>query len=194
MNLPNDYDSAKSYSGQTATPLPVGPHCCRIVGSRLITTVSGAQMLEIAFDIAEGSKFDGKYKARFEGLRKQNPSAKWPNSGIFRTSILTKDGKTNTFFKGLITAVEESNAGYSFKASQCNEETLKNKMVAFNFGEEEFVGDDGAVRAAVKPFYAISVKTAREGIDPPRRRTVQRNTPAAPANGFTEVHDEELPF
>ena len=192
MKLPQDFDATKPYTGMSNyTPIPVGPHCCRIVAARLITTQNGNEMLEVAFDIAEGGPDDGRMKERFENARKNNPNAKWPGAGIFRTGIITRDGKTNTFFKGLITAVEESNDGYSFKAVNCNENTLANKMLAFNFGEEEYRANDGTIRTAVKPFYAISVASARAGMDAPGKRLYNKG---AAAQGFTEVPDEPLPF
>lgn len=194
MNLPKDFDTAKAYTGMGGNALPIGPHCCRIVGARTITASTGTEMLEVAFDIAEGSPEDGRFKDRFDELRKANPQAKWPNGGTFRVGVITRDGKTNTFFKGLITAVEESNTGYSFKAVNCNETTLRDKMVAFNFGEEEYKGSDGQIRTSVKPFYAISVATARAGMEPPKKHAYRpKPGESMAAQGFTEVPAEEVP-
>lgn len=194
MNLPKDFDTAKGYNGQGFTPLPIGPHICRIVGARCMTASTGSEMLEVAFDIAEGGPDDGRFKERFDELRKANPQTKWPNAGMFRVGIITRDGTTNTFFKGLITAIEESNAGYSFKAVNCNEATLKDKMVAFNFGEEEYKGSDGQIHSTVKAFYAISVARARNGIEPPKKHAYKpRPGESMAAQGFTEVPADEIP-
>lgn len=195
MILPNDFDSAKSFDGRGGfTPLPIGPHVCRIIGARCTTSRSGNEMIEIAFDIAEGGEFDGRFQNRFNESRVMRADAKWPNDGMFRTGILTADGKTSGYFKGLITAIEESNAGYSFKATGANEETLKGKMIGFNFGEEEFRGNDGKIRTSVKAFYAISVKTAREGIEPPRKKEYRpKPGDALTSQGFTEVPESDLP-
>ena len=155
-------------------------------------------MIEIAFDIAEGSEFDGKFKERFDFLRKSNANAKWPNGGMFRTGILTKDGKTSGYFKGLITAVEESNPGYSFKGSGCNEDTMKGKLIGFNFGEEDYKGNDGNIHTSVKPFYAVSVQTVRNGIEPPKKKEYRpKPGEVMAAQGFTDVTEEvasDLPF
>ena len=192
MNLPKDYDNATAFNGGIGMdPLPVGPHCCRIIGARVMTSSVGSEMLEVAFDIYEGGDFDGRFGERFQELRAKNPSAKWPSKGIFRTGILTKEGKTNGYFKGVITAVEESNAGYNFKATNCNEATLKDKMIAFNFGEREFLGNDSNIHISVEPFYAISVATARAGIAPPKRKPY-RFADGTPA-GFTDVTEAEQP-
>lgn len=194
MNIPKDFDTAKGYTGQSINALPIGPHCCRIIGARMMTASTGTEMLEVAFDIAEGGPDDGRFRERFDSLRKQNPQAKWPNGGIFRTGIITREGKTNAYFKGLITAVEESNAGYSFKGTNCNEATLKDKMLAFNFGEEDYKGSDGQIRTSVKPFYAVSVATARAGMEPPRKKEYRpKPGEALTSQGFTEVPAEEVP-
>lgn len=198
MILPNDYDSTKAYDGTGGySPLPIGGHVCRIVDARATQSRNGNDMIEIAFDIAEGSEYDGKFKDRFDYVRKSKPDAKWPNGGMFRTGVLTSDGKTSGYFKGLITAVEESNPGYSFKGSGCNEETMKGKLVGFNFGEEDYKGNDGKIRTSVKPFYAVSVQTVRDGIEPPKKKDYRPKpgeSIASISGQFTEVDDPELPF
>lgn len=197
MILPNDYDNAKAYDGNSGFfPLPVGGHICRIIGARVGKYSTGTDMIEVAFDICENGPDDGRFQGRFDYLRKINPHAKWPNGGMFRTGILTRDGKTSGFFKGLITAIEESNPGYSFKGSGCNEATLKGKLVGFNFGEEEYLANDNTIKTAVKAFYAVSVATVREGVTPPPKKLYKaKNGSQSASQGFTEVDPgDELPF
>lgn len=195
MILPNDFNTAKPYGQGSFSPLPVGGHVCRIVGARAGKFSSGADMIEVAFDIDEGGPDDGRFQARFDELRKSNPQAKWPNGGIFRTGLTNRDGRTSGFFKGLITAIEESNPGYSFQGSGCNENTLKGKRVGFNFGEEEYKGNDGTIKTAVKAFYAVSTATVIEGIAPPQKKAYKpRSSESFTLPGFTEVTDIELPF
>ena len=199
MILPSDYDSTKAYDGTGGyTPLPVGGHICRIVGARATKSRNGNDMIEVAFDIAEGSEFDGKFKERFDYIRKSKADAKWPNGGMFRTGVLNSDGKTSGYFKGLITAVEESNPGYSFKGSGCNEDTMKGKLVGFNFGEEDYKGNDGKIRTSIKPFYAVSVQTVRDGIEPPKKKEYKpKPGEVMSARGFADVTEEvepDLPF
>lgn len=189
INVASDYDSARAYGGSGAPYLTPGGHICRILGARQEKAKSGADMIVIAFDISEGGEFDGYFAKRHERSKDFNADAKWP--GIFRTSIMTRDGKTNSYFKGLIVAVEESNTGYSFKAANFDESTLKGKMVGFNFGIEEYMGRDGSIRETVRASWAVSVSRVLEGIEPPKRKTY--NPPAGSAEGFTEVH-EKLPW
>lgn len=194
MILPNDYDSTNAYSG-SYDELPVGGHICRILDAKMQKSRNGNDMICVAFDIAENGPHDGFYKAQFERKKKYDVESKWP--GMFRTAILNKDGKCSGYFKGLITSIEESNTGYSFKAANCEEATLKGKLVGFNFGEEEYEPSNspGEVRSTVKPFYAVSVATVREGIDPPKKKEIRRTGASQSAShDFMEVPDEPLPF
>lgn len=191
MMIPNDYDQAKAFDGGSSyATLPVGGHVCKIIDAREATSRNGNPMLEVAIDIAEGGPDDGFYKDMFDSKRASKPDAKWPC--IFRTGLLNKEGKTSGFFKGLITAVEDSNAGYNFKATGGDEKTLKGKMVGFNFGEEEWRKSDGSIGVSVKPFWAVNVAKVREGIDPPERKKLKES--AAASKSFKEVDDVDLPF
>lgn len=211
INFPSDYDSAQSFDGSGGIRLTVGGHVCKIINARVEkSSRTGKDMLVIAFDIAEGSEFDGYYKNRFDRAVKYNANATWP--GVFRTSILNNENKTNGFFKGLIESIEESNSGFDFRATGGNEATLKGKFVGFNFGEEEFVVQNtGEVKTTVKPAYAVSVARVREGVIPPAIKKLDSNSGSGAGNpfasqspryeqtrmdtnGFTEVDDDELPF
>ena len=195
MILPNDYDNARAYDGSGFSPLPVGGHICKIVGARETKSRNGNDMIEIAFDIAEGGPDDGRFKERFESIRANRPDAKWPNGGMFRAGLLTRDGKTNPFFKGIITAIEESNDGYSFKGTGCDVGTMKGKMIGFNFGEEEYMGNDNTIKTSTKAFYAVSIQRVRNGIEPPPKKLYRHTQGATMASqGFTEVQDDQLPF
>lgn len=206
--IPRDYDTAQA-AGGNAPQLTPGGHVCRIQGVRVEKTrQTNKDMLVVAFDIAEHSEFDGFFKAKYERSSQFNNNAKWP--GVFRVTILNAQGGTNGFFKGFIEAVEDSNNGYNFKATNGNEQTLKGKYVGFNFGEEEYEYTDrqtGEIRVGVscKPAYAISVARVHEGIAPPAKKLLNGGSPqsSAPstrpvgqpdAQGFQEVEDDDLPF
>lgn len=199
IRIPMDYDTTRGYDGNSTPQLTCGGHICRIQAVRLEQSRNGREMLVVAFDIAEGGEFDGYFKARHDRARSFSMTAKWP--GVFRTTILNAEGRTNGFFKGLIEAVEESNPGYSFKATNGDEQSLRGKLVGFNFGEEEYEPQNspGEIRTAVKPAYAISVSKVREGVTPPPRKPLSGGSqrPAAAAvesPSFTPVDDDDLPF
>lgn len=193
INLPSDYDSARAYTGSSSFPtLPVGPHICKIIGAR-VEESNGNNYLAVAFDIAENGEYDWFYAQQYDRKKQFSDAPKWP--GRFSCPLTTREGKTNGRFKGFITSVEESNPPYNFKQTGGDENTLKGKLVGFNFGEEEWRRTDGKVVSTVKPFYAVPVSKVREGIEPPEARKLNDNQSQMERQGFKEVDETyELPF
>lgn len=191
IKKPNNYDQTASYTGE-AEALPVGPHCC-IIRSARVEDGNYGQMLIVAFDISEGTKLDGFYARKFDRAHQYSASAKWP--GTFRCGLTDREGNAGRMFKGFIEAVEQSNNGYNFWPTG-DELTLKGKRVAFNFGEREFIGSqDNEIHVTVSPVYAVSVERAKEGMEPPKRKTVDKETASAVTQGFTPAPaDDDLPF
>ena len=199
--LPHDYNQAAAYDGSGGPRLVPGGYICKIVGAReeKVNTQNGPRSkFVLTFDIAEG-EFAGYYDAQFKRDKKQNASgAKW--RGTYDTFLLTNEGATNPFFKGLLTCIDNSNAPFVCVVNgQFNEANLKGKLVGLLFREEEYIGsNDGKKHKAVKACAARSVQTIREGsFDIPEPKLLQGNAPsrnAAPTAGFTQVDDEELPF
>lgn len=197
IRKPADYDTARIADGSQQTQIEPGGHICRIQGARMTKSRSGKDMLEIAFDIHEGGPFDGYYKARHERATNFDVDAKWP--GIFRVVTENNDGTTNGYFKGLITAVEKSNPGYKFWTTGGDEVTLKGKMVGFNFGAEEYLRTDRltglpVVAVSIKPAYAISVATVKEGIEPPPMKKLPEDQRPAAGDAFVEDDSTDVPF
>ena len=207
--IPRDYDNARAFDGTSGPQLTPGGHICRIQGVRLEKTQKTKKdMLVVAFDIAEGSEFDGYFKKRFERSSGFNSNAKWP--GVFRVTLTNASGDTNGYFKGFIEALEASNPNYNFKATNGDEQQMKGKLVGFNFGEEEYEPQNspGEIRVSVKPAYAVSVARVREGLIPPAKKLLNaggasqyggtasgaRPVGQPDAQGFQEVEDDDLPF
>ena len=210
--IPNDYDKARAFDGSVAPNLTPGGHICKIRGVRMEKTRNGKDMLVVAYDICEGGEFDDFFKEKYARAAKYNLAATWP--GVYRVTLLNSEGSTNGFFKGFIEALEASNSGYNFKASNGDERMMNGKLVGFNFGEEEYEYTDrqtGEIKVGTscKPQYAVSVERVREGLIPPAKKHLENRAsssssfpsssfPASnnpPVNqGFTEVDDDELPF
>lgn len=176
--------------------LPTGGHICQIRAARCENTRTGKEMLVLAFDIKEGSECDGFYKRMFDRIKGYNPDAKWP--GVYYQVTTNNEGNTSPMFKGLITAIEESNPGYAWN---WNETSLQGKVVGFNFGEEEYIHQNtGEIRVNVKPMFPASISRVREGLTPPALKKLN-SAPAGsvpfPASGsqmsFRQV-DGALPF
>lgn len=197
MQLPKDFDKTAAADGG-AVQLPVGGYVCLIKRAEAVKARNGSEMLRILYDIDEG-EYREYYLLRYN-KDKQYQSAHggeiaW--RGRYDTFVLTRDGKTNPFFKGLLTAIEDSNPGVTLiENGQLNEDRLKNCHVGLVMGEEEFKGQDGTVRTTVRPRVAVSVAKIREGaytIPPIRRLPNQAPSQLA---GFVAVSDDdgELPF
>ena len=197
--MPNNYDNARAYDGASFPRLPLGGHICRVHNARMEKNSFGGDMLVIDFDVYEGTEFDKYYKRRHELNYRRNAAAKWP--GVFRVNLLNRDGECSGYFKGLITALEESNTGYNFKASGGDERAMNGLYLGLVFGEREFMtSDTHEVKVTVEPFYACSVGRVREGVAVPAKKTLQSGSPAqapapqASATPAPAYDDEELPF
>ena len=201
--LPSDYNQAAAYDGSGGPKLVPGGYICKIAGARCekVNTKNGpAQKLVLAFDIAEG-EFAGHFDAQFKRAKEKDASgAKW--RGTYDCFLLTNEGATNPFFKGLITCIDKSNEPFQcVVGGQLNEANLKGKLVGLLFREEEYMGSVGKKKETVKACAARSVQTIREGnFEIPEPKLLQGNSggrgaaPAAVPAGFTQVDDDELPF
>ena len=106
---------------------------------------------------------------------------------------------TNPYFKGLITAIQESNIGYTWN---WEEKTLINKLVGVVFRDEQYYNSKGELHSTVRPFYACSTAQIKLGVATPKPRPPRQQTPAqasmaaASAMGMMAevVDDDELPF
>lgn len=198
--IPNNFDNARAYDGNSFPRLPLGGHICRIHNARMERNSFGADMLVIDFDVYEGGEFDKYYKRRHELNYRRNAAAKWP--GVFRVNLLNRDGECGSYFKGLIKALEESNTGYNFKASNGDERAMSGLYFGLVFGEREFeTSDTHEIKVAIEPFYACSVAKVREGVSIPAKKTLHRDAPAqaqalqrSAAPTSVDDMEEELPF
>lgn len=135
--------------------LQPGGYKCIIKKVECNETTNGKQFLKVSYDIAEGEHKDF-YKNKY--LNDQRKDKKWAGVWVLFTEGY-EAGSTNSKFKGLTTAVEESNAGYKF---DWDEKTLENKKVGIVMREEEFETQMGEIKTAVKPLYAMSYDKVEE--------------------------------
>lgn len=187
MRKPNGYQDAASYTGDFERMEP-GAYICKIKNVREETS-NGIWKLSIAFDVAEGplAGIFGRQYDRF--------GDKWPFGGTYQQPIEGKDGKCNPFFKGMITAIEESNPGFSFDFN--NEKCLVGKLFGAIFGEEEYVHkSSGELRTSCKCVQIRSVKSIRDGAYKIPDRKLYNSPPEKSVNltGFEDFPPEECPF
>lgn len=173
MLKPLDYENVQANSSYT--PLPAGGYVCRIMGVQEAATMNGKPSLHVSLDIAEGpeaNRFTNEYRAD------TRQDKKW--DCIFRQTITTNDGGTNPFFKGLITAIEESN-GMTVQWTD-NQEAFaaqfKGKLVGVIFGREEYEKNNGAKTWKTVAQLFMPVAKIRAG-----EFTVPADKPFTPAPG-----------
>ena len=181
MNKPTGYDETQAFTGQFEELAP-GGYICRIRRAREEMSRAGRPMLRVFFDIDEGER-KGFYQRTFDRQSGNYDNASW--KGTY--SQLT-DGNSVAFFKGMITAIEESNPGYTFN---WDEETLKGRLFGGVFGREEYIGSDGKARMITKCLSIRSVAAVRAGIEPPKDKMLPSSP--APQDGFTPTN-EKMPW
>lgn len=193
MRVPSDYATAPAQMGGEFEKLPVGGHVCKILNAKVEQSRNGLDMLVLAIEIVDGNALDGFYKRAYERAKQYRPDAKYP--GVYRSTVTKQDGTTNPMFKGLMTAIEKSNSGYTWN---WNETTLTGKFVGFNFGEEEFLTQQGEVRTNVKPRFPATVEDVRKGdMVAPALKKLGNTETRIGGNQFQMVsptEDDELPF
>lgn len=192
---------------------PVGGFICEI---KTVEDVPEKEYLRIGYDIAEAVSDDQKEFVGMYEKRKKERDFDYP------TTVVSYKENSLPFFKGFITALENSNKGYEWD----NDETkFVGKLIGFVIGEEEYEGKDrnGAPKVKVRTYVAErhSVQAIKEGdFDVPEFKKLTKapvdrasnpfaNNGAAPEknpfddietpsveddNVFSTVEDDDCPF
>lgn len=178
--------------------LPVGAYVCRVKQVAVQNNGYGDQ-LAILFDIVEGEHKD-YFSRDYNG--NQNADRKW--RGVLRQWLPKDDGSdrdetTKRVFKGMVTAFENSNPGYSWN---WDEMTLVGKTVGIMFRNEEWEYN-GKRGWAARPFYCMSADKVRSGDytmpdDKPLKNSNSMSATAPmmdQASGFQVVNEsDDFPF
>lgn len=198
MKRYDGYEQAEAFTGNFERLEP-GGYICQILDVKAEEKDYGT-LLRVAFDIAEGDN-KGYFRRLFDKRKESYDNPKWPNGGMYYQTVKSDDLR---FFKGFITAIEESNSGYKWN---WDENTLKGKVFGGIFGEEEYEGNDGSVKTAIKCRWVRSADTVRSGdFDIPEKKTLSNLSARSSANSsavnnFYESlssganeDDDDLPF
>lgn len=127
------------------TPLALGGHEIKIMDAREHTSdFSGKTSLKVSVDIAGNDEQAGYFKEQYDS----NPNAdkKWPNGAVKYLSLANEQ---IAYLKGFITALEKSNANFKFNPKGTWDQ-LKGLKLAGQFGQEEYLDNEGEVRLATK--------------------------------------------
>lgn len=148
IKKPKGYDEAPAYTGEFQQ-LPKGKYVCIIKQVTTQTSKNGNPQFILLYDIAEGEHKDF-YKKLFEADKAQNPAgAKW--RGVFKQNM---EGKGLSWFKGIITSIERSNA-FTFRwDTENNEAQMKDKKFGGVFRRRQYEADNGN-RPIVTELYQI---------------------------------------
>lgn len=196
ITKPQGYDKAPAYTGEFSQ-LPAGLYVCEILGVKQ-ENYNGHARFIMQFDISEG-EYKGFYKKQYEAEKQTSQNAKF--RGLHRQNM---EDQGLPFFKGLMTSLERSNAGYHFPWGQDgNEKTLVGKKFGAVMGREEFLTSDGEKRMSTKIVQIRSVEGLKDAKIPEDKLLQEDARQAASKygpvdeNGFQNIPeniDEELPF
>lgn len=190
INKPSNWNEVKEFGEKMS--LPLGAYVCKVKK----VTIDGS-LMQIGFDISEG-----EYKDFFMKEFKANTNDDKKYKGILRVWLPLDDGSekdeyTKRTLKGMVTAFENSNSGYTWN---WNEQSLVGKTVGVLFRNEEW-DYNNKHGWAVRPFRAMSAEKVRTGDytlpnDKPLNNSAVSAAPSAPVTaGFTAVDDDsDLPF
>lgn len=185
MKKPDGYDTTQAFDGSFER-LDPGGFVCRITAAK-DDAYNGRGRIAIAFDICEGP-LSGYYKRKHERF-----GGNWP--GTYRQFTENKDGTCSPFFKGMITAIEESNPGFVFN---WDERTLAGKYFGGVFGSEEYMTQTGEIKTIVRCSQIRSVNAIKTGDyqipELKKFRPKETAALAADLSGFTSISSDDIPF
>lgn len=168
---------------------PVGGFICVI---KSVEDVPDKEYLKIGYDIAEAVNEEQKEFVGMYEKRKTERDFDYP------ITVVSYKEQSLPFFKGFVTALENSNKGYEWD----NDETkFVDKLIGFVIGEEEYMGQDknGAPKVKVRTYVAErhSVDTIKEGdFNVPSFKKLDQSADSKPANPFatTTTSKSSNPF
>lgn len=159
MEKINNWNEVEAKGMEDFKALPIGAYECIIKEAEVHKNQeTGKENFKVAIDIATG-----EYKDYFQKRYDNNNSSdkKWDNNA---TRYLAFQGENVSYFKGFITCVENSNAGYTWN---WDEATLKGKKICGVFQYEEYEKQDGskAVKVRLSKFRSMDkMQEAKENL------------------------------
>lgn len=199
IKKPQGYDAAAAYTGESQQ-LPKGKYVCVIKQVAVQESRNGNDQFVILYDIAEGEQ-KGFFQKLFDADKTQNPSgAKW--RGVFKQDM---EGKGLSWFKGIITSIERSNAFVFPWDKDGNEKTLVGKKFGGIFRRRQYEADNGN-RPVVTELFRIRSLDGLEEAEVPEdellpqdgRTSTNTNVSVPDSDGFMNIpegaDDEGIPF
>lgn len=193
INKPRNWDNVQAFTDRPK--LPVGAYVCKIKQAAVQDNGYGLQLC-LVFDIAEG-EYSGFYAADFKSNQQQDK--KW--KGVLRQFLPKDDGSdkdewTKSSLKGLLTAIENSNYGFTWN---WDEQSLAGKVIGIIFRNEEWEYN-GKTGWTARPYRGCSVDTVRDGTytlpnDKPLKSASSLGDWSAPVpppvSAYAEIEDDD---
>lgn len=185
---------------------PVGGFICEI---KTVEDVSDREYLKVGYDIAEALSEDQKEFVGMYAKRKAEREFDYP------TTVVSYKENSLPFFKGFVTALENSNKDYKWDN---DESKFIGKKIGFVIGEEEYEGRDknGMPKVKVRTYVAErhSVQAIKNGdFEVPEFKKLSQPVVDRPVNpfeqnvssvpitpdpieggGFEAIDDDDCPF
>ena len=195
IKKPQGYDAAAAYTGESQQ-LPKGKYVCVIKQVAVQESRNGNDQFVILYDIAEGEQ-KGFFQKLFDADKTQNPSgAKW--RGVFKQNM---EGKGLSWFKGIITSIERSNAFVFPWDKDGNEKTLVGKKFGGIFRRRQYEADNGNRPVVTELFRirSLEAEVPEDELLPQDGRTSTNTNVSVPdSDGFMNIpegaDDEGIPF
>lgn len=190
-----EYENAIAFTGEYPR-LPAGGYICKILGAKVEKSKKGNDMLVLALDICEGDYkdfFTKQYEERVKTATPEKP-AKHPNNAILR-AVLQGENWINRF-KGIITAIENSNKNFDWKSCKGDETKLKGLIVGAIFREEEYEKFDGSIGTSVKIYQLRNADKIRNGeyTTPEIKKLPQKGEAFEDFINSVSSDNDDLPF
>lgn len=145
IKKPSNYDEVEV--NLEFTPIELGGHKGIIMGAEEYTSeISGNTSLKISVDTAKDDIQPDYFTEMYKNDTREDK--KWSNSAIKYVS-LKDDENCVRMLKGFITAVENSNDGFTYNWGK-DVDQLKGKKVGLVFGLEEYNATDGKIKTIAK--------------------------------------------
>lgn len=180
INRPNNWDSIKEPSGREQ--LPPGGYVVIINAAEIRRAQSGYEYLDLSIDIAEG-EYKGFYHNDFYAQDGQEKK-RW--KGHYRQG-LPQSEQSSSYFKGMVTAIEESNPGYTWN---WDERSLVGKIVGCLMRSEEWEYN-GYTGMRTEPMAFTSADRIRKGDFKIPNPKMLANKP--PVTGFAQPPQQQMP-
>ena len=190
MQKPNNWDNVQAAG--TRSKLPAGGYVIKVQKAEIIRADSGFEYLDLTIEICEG-QFKDYYTQDYNDQTNEPKRYK----GHFRQGTPQPGMKDDDFvlrgFKGLVTAFEESNPGYTW---DWNEQSLVGKVCGCLFRNEEY-DYNGFQGFTARPWRMTSADKIRSGqFQTPKDKRLDQGdeTNGTSSITFEEIKDEEIPF